>query len=213
MVKILIVDDDEDWRKMFSRIMKDRGYMTDEASSGVEAIEKVSSEHFDIVLLDLIMPKISGMDALAEIRKINTRTKVIIVTGFATIGSAVEAMKRGASDYISKPFNAGTLDLAIRRAIEMENFDLSSDMPGLDQALKFLSNSLRREIIKLIEKNKGIRLMELAKTLCIEDHTKVSFHLKMLKDSGIITQKKKAYVLTKNGHETLYYLKILESHL
>ncbi|MEW6601523.1 MAG: response regulator [Nitrospirota bacterium] len=212
MIKILIVDDDDGLRSVLSDILQDKGYATDEASSGDEAIEKATSTKYDVVLLDLVMPKMGGMDVLSEIRKINTQTRVIMITAFATVDSAVEAIKKGAVNYISKPFSIDALDVAIRRALEEAKFDERSGSLGLDNALKYISNSIRRDMLKLMEINNGMRLMEMTKVLDIEDHTKVSFHLKMLKDAGIIKQNRKTYYLSKEGHEILTCLKILESH-
>ncbi len=213
MNKILITDDDDELRANLSEILQGKGYSTDEASSGEEAIEKVKSDDFDIVLLDLMMPMMSGMDVLLEIKKIKPRTKVLMITAFATIDNAVEAIKKGANDYISKPFRIDVLEASVKKSLEEIKFDASAKKHGLDHTLKYLSNNVRREIIKLIDSNKGMRLMELTRILNIEDHTKVSFHLKMLKDSGIIKQKMKTYFLTKEGNEILTCLKILESHL
>ena len=214
MKKILIVDDDHKVRATISKILKTKGYKIDEASSGKEAIEKALSNDFDIVLLDLMMPTVSGMDVLVELRKSKPKTKEIMMTGFATVNNAVEAIKRGASDYISKPFKAEELDATIRRCLEEARFDMSIKKLDLDFTLSSLSSSIRRKIVKLLHQNKGMHLMELTRALDIEDHTKVIFHLKMLKDSELINQdKRKSYFLTKEGERTLNCLKILEDHL
>ena len=212
--RILIVDDDHKVRATISKILKTKGYQTDEASSGKEAIEKALSNDFDIVLLDLMMPTVSGMDVLVELRKSKPKTKEIMMTGFATVNNAVEAIKKGASDYISKPFKAEELDATIRRCLEEARFDMSIKKLDLDFTLSSLSSSIRRKIVKLLHQNKGMHLMELTRALDIEDHTKVIFHLKMLKDSELINQdKRKSYFLTKEGERTLNCLKILEDHL
>ncbi len=212
--RILIVDDDHKVRATISKILKTKGYQIDEASSGKEAIEKATSKDFDIVLLDLMMPTVSGMDVLVELRKSKPKTKEIMMTGFATVNNAVEAIKRGASDYISKPFKAEELDATIRRCLEEARFDMSIKKLDLDFTLSSLSSSIRRKIVKLLHQNKGMHLMELTRALDIEDHTKVIFHLKMLKDSELINQdKRKSYFLTKEGERTLNCLKILEDHL
>ena len=212
--RILIVDDDHKVRATISKILKTKGYQIDEASSGKEAIEKALSNDFDIVLLDLMMPTVSGMDVLVELRKSKPKTKEIMMTGFATVNNAVEAIKRGASDYISKPFKAEELDATIRRCLEEARFDMSIKKLDLDFTLSSLSSSIRRKIVKLLFQNKGMHLMELTRALDIEDHTKVIFHLKMLKDSELINQdKRKSYFLTKEGERTLNCLKILEDHL
>lgn len=214
MKKILIVDDDDELRANLSEILQGKGYQTDEASSGKEAIKKALIGEFDIVLLDLIMPKISGMDVLTELRKSKPKTKVIMITAFATIDNAVEAIKKGASDYISKPFKIEELHTTIRRVLEEARFEEGIKKLDLDFTMSALSNSIRRKVIKLLHENKGMHLMDLTRALDIEDHTKVVFHLKMLKDSGLIEQdKEKSYLITKEGKRTLDCLKILESHL
>lgn len=94
MKKILIVDDDIELRATLSEILIKAGYHTDEAASGREAIEKIAYSEYDIVLLDLVMPKISGMDVLTELRRLRPKTRVIMITAFATVENAVEAIKR-----------------------------------------------------------------------------------------------------------------------
>ncbi len=214
MDKILIVDDDDELRENLSEILSSRGFQVEEASSGEDAIKKASTDQFDIVLLDLMMPGIGGMDVLTELRKVKPRTKVIMITAFATIDNAVEAIKKGASDYISKPFQIENLDVTIRRVLEESKFDVSAKNLGLDYTLSSLTNYIRREIIKLLHINKSLHLMKITRALEIEDHTKVVFHLKMLRESELIKQdKEKAYSLTKEGENALDCLKILEDHL
>ena len=214
MKKVLVVDDDKAVRTTILKILKTKGYKTTEASSGKEAIEKASSNSLDIVLLDFMMPTINGMDVLVELRKSKPKIKVIMMTGFATVDNAVEAIKKGASDYITKPFNADELDATIRRCLEEARFDMNIKKLDLDFTFSSLSNPIRRKIIKLLYQNNGMHLMELTRALDIEDHTKVVFHLKMLKDSELVDQdKEKSYFLKKEGEKTLNCLKILEGHL
>jgi DNA-binding NtrC family response regulator len=212
--KILIVDDDAKIRSTIAKILNEKGFQTDTASSGKDAIEKATTEEFDIAILDLMMPEISGMDVLIELKKIKPKTKIIMITGFATIDNAVQAIKKGASDYITKPFKVEDLDATIKRTFEEAKFDKEIKRLDLDYTLGSLSSSLRRKIIKLLYQTKGMHLMEITRALDIEDHTKIVFHLKMLKESGIIKKdKEKAYSLTKEGEKTLSCLKILEDHL
>lgn len=214
MKKILIVDDDEELRANLSEILKGAGYQTAEAPSGKETIEKISAENFDIMLLDLMMPGMSGIDTLIEIRKINPRIRVIMITAFATIDNAVTAIKKGASDYIAKPFKINELLAVIKRAIEEVRFEEGVKKLNLDATLNSLTNYIRRRIIRMLWLQKKMRLMEMTKELEIEDHTKVVFHLKMLREAGIIEQEKdKAYILTKEGERIFDCLKILENYL
>ena len=211
MNKILIVDDDEELRSNLSAILGETGYHTDTASSGAEAISKTASNEFDIVLLDLMMPETSGMDILEELQKRTPRTKVIMITAFASIDTAVQAMKKGASDYISKPFNMKSLDITLKKTFEEIKFNKNLKQLGLDDTLGSLTNYIRRDIIKLLDLNKKMRLMEIARTLEIEDHTKVVFHLRILRDAGIIAQEEKSHFLTKEGGEILNALRLLEN--
>jgi DNA-binding response OmpR family regulator len=212
--KILIADDDAKIRSTIAKVLNEKGFQTDTASSGKEAIEKGTSEEFDIAILDLMMPVISGMDVLIELKKIKPKTKIIMITGFATIDNAVQSIKKGASDYITKPFKVEDLDATIKRTLEEAKFDKEIKRLDLDYTLGSLSSSLRRRIIKLLYQANGMHLMEITRALDIEDHTKIVFHLKTLKESGIIRKdKEKSYFLTREGEKTLSCLKILEDHL
>lgn len=214
MKKVLIVDDNAELRSNLSEILKGAGYHIDEASSGKEAVEKITSKDFDIALLDLMMPKMSGIETLTELKKITPKTKVIMITAFATVENAVDAIKKGASDYITKPFKIEELLTIIRMALEEARFEETGERLDIDYTLRSLANPIRRNIIKLLCLRKDLRLMEITRELGIDDHTKVVFHLKMLKESGIIEQdKEKMYSITKEGEKTVCCLNILEKHL
>ena len=214
MKKVLIVDDDAELRSTLSEILKGAGYHIDEASSGKEAIEKMASKDFDIALLDLMMPKMNGIETLTELKKITPKTKVIMITAFATVENAVDAIKKGASDYISKPFRIDDLLTTIRRVIEEGRFEEGITKLDLDYTLSSLANPIRRNILRLLQSRKSMRFMKIVRELDIDDHTKVVFHLKVLKESGIIEQDKdKSYSLTEEGERILSGLKILENYL
>ena len=214
MKRILIVDDDNELRENLAEILRGAGYRTDEASSGREAVEKAIDEDFDLILLDFMMPKMSGADVLMELRKVAPRSRVIMITAFATVENAVDAIKRGASDYLSKPFKIDDLLARIRKALEEATFESCGVKEDFDCILSSLSNSIRRKIIHLMAARKTVRLMELARELHIEDHTKVIFHLKILREAGMVEQDKaRTYTLTKEGERTMSCLKILETHL
>jgi CheY-like chemotaxis protein len=214
MKKILIVDDDKELRDHLNEILKGAGYETDQAASGKEAVEKNVDEDYDLILLDLMMPKMSGTDVLSELRKVSPRSRVIMITAFATIDNAVDLIKRGASDYIAKPFKIDDLLARIRRVLEEASFDSCGVKGDLDCILSSLSNPIRRRIIHIISIRKTVRLMELVRELGIDDHTKVIFHIKILREAGILEQDKdRSYAFTKDGDKTVHCLKILEAHL
>jgi len=213
MKRILVVDDDKELRTHLVDILRGAGYHTDEASSGGEAVMKATGA-YDVILLDLIMPKGSGADALVEIRKTAPRSKVIMITAFATVENAVDAMKRGACEFISKPFKINELLTTIRRVLEESRVEECAGSKDLDALLGALSNPIRTKILRLIASRKSMRLMELARELSIEDHTKVLFHLKILRDAGIIGHdREKSYVLTGEGEKAAQCLKIIDRHL
>lgn len=123
MGRILVVDDNDGVRLPLSRFLRTRNYQTDEAGSGKEAVEKALAHKYDAVLLDLIMPDLSGMEVLMELKKIRPSTKVIMMTGFASIHNSAEAVRLGAYDYIQKPFDLAELEAMIRRCTEESKFD------------------------------------------------------------------------------------------
>lgn len=213
MKKILIVDDDGELAANISEILNSAGYKTVTASTAKEALEMIP-EGFDIVLLDMIMPGMTGLEAIPEIRKKTPQSKIIMITAFATVDNAVQAIKRGASDYIAKPFKINELLITVQRVLEEASFEQGTSNLDMDFALSSLANPIRRQIIHLLDERNSMRLMELTRELDISDHTKVIFHLKSLRESNIISQQSdKAYVLTAEGHRVLDCLKILSSHL
>jgi len=214
MKKILIVDDDREFRNHLIEVLKEEGYRMDSASSTKEAYEKLSAVEFDIVLLDYMMPKQSGIDAIYEIKRLRPKIKVIMITAFASIENAIDVIKKGASDYISKPFKIDNLLLAIRRVLEEAKFEEGVKKMDLDHTLGTLASPIRRNILKLLRDREDIHLMEITRDLGIEDHTKVVFHLKMLKEAGIIDQGKgRTYFLSKEGIRMIECLKTLERFL
>ena len=211
--KILIVDDEEVIRTNLSELLKENGYFTDAAVSGRQAIERVTYGDFDIVLLDLMMPVMDGMETLKEIKKIRPKTKVIMITAFATVENAVDAIKNGANDYIPKPYIANELLSTIRRVIEEARFEENLKKLKIEETLFFLSSPIRRNILVLLYSRGSLRLMDITRKLEIDDHTKVMFHLKTLREYGMIDQGEKSYSLTKEGEEIVEFLKILGSYL
>ena len=103
MKKILVIDDDDGVRTTLSDLLRCKGYYICEAFSGKDAIEMVKSEDFDIVLLDLMMPRMDGIDTLRELRRLSPKTRVIMITAFATVENAVDAIKKGQATIYLNP--------------------------------------------------------------------------------------------------------------
>ncbi|MDZ7263935.1 MAG: response regulator [candidate division KSB1 bacterium] len=115
---ILIVDDDEVIRLACLRTLQPLGLAIDVAENGRIGLEKIKSNKYDLVLLDLMMPEMSGTEFLDAIREIDANIIVVVITGFATIESAVETLKKGVYDYLSKPFTPEELRNVVRRGLE-----------------------------------------------------------------------------------------------
>ncbi len=118
MPKILIVDDEKSIRKTMREILEYESYQVDEAENGMDGLNKLRDEPYDIVLLDIKMPKMDGMEVLEEAQKIVPDTPVIMISGHGTVESAVEAVKKGAFDFISKPPDLNRLLITIRNAMD-----------------------------------------------------------------------------------------------
>jgi len=115
--KILIVDDEKRVRDTCHKMLEADGFDVSRAESGDAGIQMIGNEHFDIILLDLMMPGISGMETLTRVREMHPDTVVIVITGYATLEHSIEAMKKGAFDFLSKPFSPQDLRLVITKAV------------------------------------------------------------------------------------------------
>ncbi len=120
---ILVVDDDAAFRAVTSALLEDEGYGVTCAADGNEAIAILRERHFDLVLSDLVMTEISGLQVLETAKTLSPRTIVIMVTGFASVESAVEAIKHGAEDYLTKPCGNAELLLKVERALAQRRKD------------------------------------------------------------------------------------------
>ena len=116
--KILIIDDEEIMRSFLADVLRDEGYETDIAENGEKGIEKIKEERYQLVITDVKMPGVSGIDVLKAAKDIDKNIDVIIMTGYASVNTAVESMKLGAVDYITKPFNIDQIKMIVERTIE-----------------------------------------------------------------------------------------------
>lgn len=116
--RALVVDDERPTRLLMEKELPRAGYVVTCAGSGEEALEQLRTREFDVVLLDLKMPGIGGMEALRRIRESGTSAEVVILTGHPDVDSAIKAMKLGAYDYLTKPFKLSELEEVLRRAAE-----------------------------------------------------------------------------------------------
>ncbi|MEK6977521.1 MAG: response regulator [Candidatus Hydrothermarchaeota archaeon] len=226
MERILIIEDDPQMRQGLAEMLGDVGYKVTAVGSGSEAIAKIRKQEFDVVLTDLVMPNVSGIEVLKEIKRHRPETHVIMITAFATIESAVHAMKEGASDYVSKPFKIDEIQITIKRVIEEAKFErkahglLSAKPSGAvgklqpfskSAVIKALSHPIRREAVAVLYYKGKSRFTDLKLELGIEDATKLSFHLRELKGAGLIEQtNERLYFLSPQGEEAVKTLMYLE---
>jgi two-component system nitrogen regulation response regulator NtrX len=121
MSNILIIDDEKAIRKTLSEILSYEGYKIEEASDGEEGLRKFRDKTFDVVLCDIKMPKIDGIEFLDKVRELNPDVPIIMISGHGNIETAVEAVKKGAYDYIAKPPDLNRLLITIRNAMDKNN--------------------------------------------------------------------------------------------
>jgi serine phosphatase RsbU (regulator of sigma subunit) len=118
-MKILIIDDEPEIRQTLAFVLEDEGYETYTAGTGFEGLKNVESQKFDIVITDLRLPDLDGMEIVGKVKKIHPDTIVVMITGHFSIENAVEAIRAGADDYIPKPLNAEEVLMKLDKAIEM----------------------------------------------------------------------------------------------
>jgi two-component system phosphate regulon sensor histidine kinase PhoR len=115
---ILVVDDEERVREGCRKVLVREGYEVTIAESGEVGLEMIERQHYDVILLDLMMPSLSGFDVLAHVKSLHPDTVIIVISGYATVENSIEAMKRGAFDFIPKPFSPEQLRVLTRKAID-----------------------------------------------------------------------------------------------
>jgi len=154
--KILVIDDEQIVHESCNRILTEEGYEVKSAFTGQEGFKKIEEEQFDLVITDLKMPGISGMEALKKIKQDNPNIGIIMVTGYSTAETAVEAMKLGAFDYLPKPFTPDELISVINKAVEKKRVLLETRHleSAYRDATKAISSSLNlNEVLDLIVKS------------------------------------------------------------
>lgn len=122
--KLLVVDDEANLRLLLGNELTRAGYAVDVASSGEEALRRVREDFYHVVLLDIVMPVMDGLAVLRSIRAENIMSEVIVLTGNATLESAIECMKLGAFEYVRKPYQLNELVIQIDRALEHQRSQL-----------------------------------------------------------------------------------------
>lgn len=165
-LRVLIVDDETSVRTLLSEVLQGQGYEVSVASSGEEAIDLARQKPFEIVITDMRMPGISGVEVIQHVKNINSECCVIVITAYASVESAVEAIRRGAYDYITKPFNIATMRIIVDRAAERQRLlkeardkDKFEQLSILDSLTELFNKRYFREVLeKEIARAKRYRL-------------------------------------------------------
>lgn len=151
---ILIVDDEKNVIKLLEKVFKKDGYITYTAACGKEALEIIDKNHIDIVITDIKMPGMNGIELLSEIKKIDSSINVILITAFATIDTAIEALKMGARDYIIKPFKLEDVILSANKLIG--NIEKNDDENSTENYFSTKSSKMNKvlDLIKQVADTK-----------------------------------------------------------
>jgi len=153
-IKILIVDDEVNMLESLSEVLRNKGYLVATARNGLEALEKLKEKYFNIAIADLKMPEMGGMELLEVMKERYPQTPLVMLTGYATINSAVDAMKKGAYDYLVKPFSPDKILLIAKKIMEEEN---------LREENRFLRQELEKKGEIITQNQKMRRLKDLMK--------------------------------------------------
>lgn len=166
MNRILLIDDDKSFLKVYSEILRSSGYEADTASGGPEAMEKLGRDHWDIVISDVVMPEMNGIEVLKRIKAEYPEILVIMLTGEGSISGAVEAMEEGAYTYLVKPLEIDQLLLNIKRAGEFlelnsENQTLRTQISSMEGSTQLIGASpsilnLKEQIAKIAPANASV---------------------------------------------------------
>jgi len=157
-MRILLADDDKNLRMVLANELSEEGFEVDIAENGAKAMDLLENQEYDVLLLDLNMPGLGGMDVLKKIKTLELTTEVVILTGNATISMAVEAMKLGAYDFLTKPFKISELKAILEKAYEKrglsrENLVLKTEIKRESESQKTITQSpLMFEIFEQVKK-------------------------------------------------------------
>ena len=137
MQRILVIDDDETVRDVLQSFLSSKGFEVTLATEGQSGIDLIKSNTFDIILTDLVMPGIGGIEILKEISSSNINTPVLVITAFGTVQTAVEAMKLGAFEYVTKPFNLDEIMIVINKALNVSKLQKENVMLKMQLMKKY----------------------------------------------------------------------------
>ena len=193
--KIMVVDDDKGTRETISEILYELGYQVEIAKDGMEALAKTKTGGFSAALVDVQMPKMNGIDLLKRIKSCDYTLPVVMITGFPSIDIAIEAMKIGASDFITKPFKIDLLDITINKLIRERELLVENAKLGIELKQKRTIEELN---IKLNKKIKELSILYSISEAMNSAQDKKIISSKMLEMAAEITNSQKVSLMFLN---------------
>ncbi len=158
MINILVVDDEEPFRRLLKKELARKGYAVEVASDGSEALRLLRDRSFDVILLDVVMPGVDGVSLMKKLKEDSGAPAIVVLTGKATVETAVEAMKNGAFDYLTKPYKLDELVIVVDRAYEFSRLSvktrlLEQELVRQEAPFEFIGKSRQvQEVLALIQK-------------------------------------------------------------
>ncbi len=160
--ELLVVDDEPQMLIAINETLRRQGYHITTAGSGMEALCRLKERYYQLVLTDLRMPEVSGLDLLKKVKTLSPQTPVVLLTAYGTIQNAVDAMRHGAFDYLLKPFSSESLEAVVRRALgtvpgreEKAGHEIITQDPGFSQVLERAAQAANSTATLLVEAESG----------------------------------------------------------
>lgn len=190
--RILVIDDEPGIRRGCQRALSSQGYQTDSAATGEEGLLKIGQEGYDLVLLDIMMPGMSGMETLKRIPDIDSNLVCVVITGYATVELAVQAIKQGAYDFITKPFDADTLLLTVEQGLEKRQLSMQAQrLAALEKEAQELAR--QNEELERLDRMKSTFTLTVAHELRAPVAA-IQSYLRLILDGYIPPEKQRQYL-------------------
>ncbi|MGF1741775.1 response regulator [Vibrio profundum] len=199
---LLLVEDDRSLREMLIDAFRQDSFSVEAFDNAEDALESAESNDFDLALLDVVLPGITGIEAITPLRRLQPSIGVVVYTAFATVDVAVDAMKKGADDFITKPIDPASLATTLKRIHATRSKNSSIDERSHDLIFSALANPIRRKTLQKIKQHRTIKFMDLCRIVGVSDHTKFNFHLKQLVSCTLVKKEAgRVYSLTEKGRQ------------
>ena len=172
--RILVVDDEESMCKFMQIMLEKEGYQVTSTQSSNHAVEEIRKNNYDLIIADLMMPEMSGIELLSQVRSYNQDINFIVMTAFASVDTAIEALKKGAFDYITKPFKVDEVKITIKKSLEhkrisRENVSLKKELRKEFSFASFIGDD--PQIVKMKEMAKRVAGSDSTVLICGESGT------------------------------------------